>query len=524
MNDNSSRKQALAGTFLLTISAFIAKFLSAVYRIPFQNMVGNLGFYVYQQIYPIYGIGMTIALNGLPIYISKMVVDVSNPEDKIALIHKLMKLIGIISAVVFVLLQVGSQVLAGWMGDFQLGPVIRSVSWMFLFTPFLASWRGYFQGKMNMRPTAYSQVIEQLVRVTVILTVAYYFSSRDIFAPYVMGKNAMFSAPIAAIFSSLVIFLSLIKGKPPKNSSKKHFPNFYRNIMIQGGTLCMVSAVMILMQLIDSFTVVNGLRQSGVSLIFSQNIKGIYDRAQTIVQLGLVLATASVTATLPRLSFAKLKQQGVTFRHIAQTNIRVNLSIALAMSVGLLCLMPEINRLLFASADYSFTISVYCFSIVFATLLLTYHNILQSNDIFIPTMLSIIIGLGFKAGFNQYFVNRFGILGASLLTVISLLIMLIVLRILAGSQLSGLLDYRQLFKVFFSCVAMGITVFLVSFTIMSNFAFHSLRILSLLDVIICIPIGMGVFFAGCLLTNTFSKREWLAIPFVSRILKIKREK
>ncbi|WP_263849854.1 oligosaccharide flippase family protein [Lentilactobacillus parafarraginis] len=105
MTNNSRRKQVLTGTFVLTASAFIAKLLSAVYRVPFQNMVGNVGFYVYQQIYPIYGIGMTFALNGLPMFISKLVVDVRDPADQIALIRRLQVFLSIISLIIFLGLQ-----------------------------------------------------------------------------------------------------------------------------------------------------------------------------------------------------------------------------------------------------------------------------------------------------------------------------------------------------------------------------------------------------------------------------------
>ena len=58
------------------VAAFIAGILSAVYRVPFQNnMVGNTGFYVYQQVYPIYGIGMTFALTGFPVFVSNVVAE-----------------------------------------------------------------------------------------------------------------------------------------------------------------------------------------------------------------------------------------------------------------------------------------------------------------------------------------------------------------------------------------------------------------------------------------------------------------
>jgi PST family polysaccharide transporter len=66
-------QRMMKGAFVLTLASFIAKLLSAVYRVPFQNLVGDEGFYVYQQVYPIYGLAMTLALSGLPQFISKLV-------------------------------------------------------------------------------------------------------------------------------------------------------------------------------------------------------------------------------------------------------------------------------------------------------------------------------------------------------------------------------------------------------------------------------------------------------------------
>ena len=52
MNNEGTMKSFMKGAVLLTIAGFIVKLLSAVYRVPFQNLVGDQGFYIYQQVYP----------------------------------------------------------------------------------------------------------------------------------------------------------------------------------------------------------------------------------------------------------------------------------------------------------------------------------------------------------------------------------------------------------------------------------------------------------------------------------------
>ncbi|MFP3491114.1 oligosaccharide flippase family protein, partial [Staphylococcus sp. SIMBA_130] len=47
--------------------------LSVGYRIPYQNITGDIGFYVYQQIYPFYSIAIILATYGFPVVISRLI-------------------------------------------------------------------------------------------------------------------------------------------------------------------------------------------------------------------------------------------------------------------------------------------------------------------------------------------------------------------------------------------------------------------------------------------------------------------
>ncbi len=60
-------------------------------------------------------------------------------------------------------------------GDRNLAPLIQVVSFTFIIMPFLSITRGEFQGKLLMVPTAVSQVLEQLIRVCVIVVAAWSF-------------------------------------------------------------------------------------------------------------------------------------------------------------------------------------------------------------------------------------------------------------------------------------------------------------------------------------------------------------
>ncbi|MFI3132934.1 oligosaccharide flippase family protein, partial [Staphylococcus warneri] len=50
-------KSAFNGVVILTLALVIVKVLSAIYRVPYQNILGDEGLYAYQQVYPIVALG-----------------------------------------------------------------------------------------------------------------------------------------------------------------------------------------------------------------------------------------------------------------------------------------------------------------------------------------------------------------------------------------------------------------------------------------------------------------------------------
>src|SRR5699024_3881253 len=148
---------------VLTLAALVAKVLSAIYRVPLQNMVGNEGFYVYQQVYPIYGIGMTFALNGLPSFIGKQVALQNNHKQSKSLLKKYTVYSSDFSLDCVDLIYFGADCIATIMGDGLLAPVIKSVYLMCLLMTGIHLSRSTMQGYNLKTPTTISQVTEQFV-------------------------------------------------------------------------------------------------------------------------------------------------------------------------------------------------------------------------------------------------------------------------------------------------------------------------------------------------------------------------
>jgi PST family polysaccharide transporter len=522
-------KKTMNGAVLLSGAALIAKILSAVYRVPFQNIVGNTGFYVYQQVYPIYGIGMTIALSGLPVFLSKLIAEQKNERQQIGLIKKAFILLTIFSISLFSLVFFGADWIAQGMGDPQLAPIIQSVSWLFLLVPLLTTARGYFQGTFDMLPTAVSQVVEQVIRVTVILVAALMYQSLK-WDVYQMGAAAMSSAWIAGLAASLVLGIALLRKRKtvedpfsyPVGESPEMmgYPTITKRFVTEGLAISLLSALLILLQLIDSFTLYKGLTYSGMSSQLAKNTKGIYDRGQPLVQLGMIVATAFSTTLIPVLSRAVTEKKETAFLRSASSMVRVTLTFSIAATTGLIALMPYINQVLFGDRFGVAVLSVYMVAILFASLIGAYNAVLQSQNQHYLTMAALLAGLVVKWVTNKWLIMKFGTIGASLATVLSLALILFIIRLGLPSALKrDVTKKRIVLKLSSISLLMAAIVWLSTRLIEKGILNEGQRTDAFALTVIGVIIGMSVFMYGLVRLNVLTIREWLSLPFGKKILR-----
>lgn len=65
----------LQGALILSMAMVLSKLIGTLQKIPLQNMGGDAVFGIYNTVYPLYSLMMTIALAGLPAAISKFVAE-----------------------------------------------------------------------------------------------------------------------------------------------------------------------------------------------------------------------------------------------------------------------------------------------------------------------------------------------------------------------------------------------------------------------------------------------------------------
>lgn len=516
---------AMQGALILTIAGLLTKILSAAYRVPYQNIVGDIGYYIYQQVYPFYGMSVILATSGFPVMISKIMSDYGyghsiNIRSKIITIT-LLYLTGIgviLSAFLYIL----STRISMFMGDAKLAPLIQVASISFLMIPFVSLFRGYFQSEQNMQPTAISQVVEQGIRVSFILLSSFFMIKLG-YDLYTTGIGAIFSSIIGSLAGLLLlIYLWIRKGyyslftwnlKAPISSW-----TIVKSLAMYSFTIGISSLLLIFIQMIDALNLYAVLVNDGMQEDLAKKAKGIYDRGQPLIQLGTVVATSFALSLVPAISNAKLVNDETFIREKLQLSLKLCVVVGAGASVGLITLMRPINTMLFTNDSSTFVLMVLSGSIVFTSICLTLFAISQGLGFTFLPAIAVLVGTGLKYGMNLLFIPIYGVVGAAFSTLLSYAAVAIFIMLFLSYKGYSLKEYKSIGKIGIS-LAIMVGVLVIVLTFVNLYIDLDSRINATIIALFGVMLGGSIYGLCVLKIKVFSKEEIQYIPVLNKLLK-----
>jgi O-antigen/teichoic acid export membrane protein len=431
MKHVNQSKALFRGAFILAAAALVTKILSAVYRVPFQNIVGDVGFYIYQQVYPFYGLAMVLSTTGFPVVISKLYAEQKEKGDHekirwlLFISYVSLQLFGLIC---FLVLYFGADYIAIWMNDEKLAILLKVVSIVFLLFPIASILRGYYQGKGDMVPTALSQVGEQLIRAFTILFSAYVLTKLG-YSLYLIGGGAMFGSITGSMVSAFILFTFLWIRKewgiiaPQKGMMSTYYPevgNILKTLTYQGLTICISGMLMILIQMADALNLYALLTENGYGIEKAKGIKGIFDRGQPLIQLGTIVAASMSLSLVPLITSARIKKDLTFLQDKIQLAIRIAVVIGVGASVGLWAIIEPANIMLFEDNSGSSVLGILSFVILLSSIITTIIAIMQGLGSLLFPAVIVLATFPIKYVLNNLFVPTLGTMGAAFATIITL--------------------------------------------------------------------------------------------------------
>lgn len=519
MNEKS-KQNFIKGALILTVAAFISKVLSALYRIPLQNLSGDLGFYVYQQIYPFIGIIMILSLYSFPTAISKLSVHLLEKNKQGLSLYSfygpVFLILFIINSFLSLTLFFFSEKLSYFIGDGQLAETFFILSFAFLLIPFVSLVRGVFQANDNMKPTAYSQIIDQLIRVTIIIVASFliYYTNQSI---YIIGKFGAL-ATIFGLISALCFLLFMFNKKRPYTLMKHSIPwkDYIRTIIVFGFVASLNHITLLMVQFVDVLTLVPSLIDYGFTAYKAKEMKGIFDRGQPLIQFATVIGSSFALALIPATSKKNINENNIV------DALLISFYISIGATVGLVILLPEVNMLLFKNSVETISLRILVSSILFCSIVITVNALLQTLGFAFRTAIYIGIILCIKWFLNVLFVPLWGLTGSASATVISLASLCVIGLFKLQQQMWQVNFLKSVNWRLFMISMSSMVIYLLLFKLMFPVNLFQSRVILLIYVCFLVISGAFIYLFFLIRFNVLSKRQIKALPMSHLLMKLSR--
>ena len=387
MNDHKKDNSFLKGAAILGAAGIVIKIIGAFFRIPLGNIIGDEGMGYYQSAYPIYLILVVASTAGFPTAIAKLVSEKTAKGDPYGAdrVFKVSFLIlaglGIVtSCALFLGARYYSEVIKNAKAYYSIIAIAPAL----FFVPLMSSFRGYFQGLRDMRPTAVSQIIEQLVRVATGLALAYALLGRGL---EISAAGATFGAGAGAFVSAMVMAAIYFRHKAVMNIKRPENPEKVKEIvkalLLIAVPITIGASVLPVMNSIDVGIVLRRLQEIGYSEASANGLYGqLAGMATPLMNLPQIVTAAIQISLVPAVSHMMAKKDFNMLGSTVKSGARVTLIIALPAAFGLVVLAEPIMRLLYpfkieSAVSASAILSVLGFGIIFLSIFQTLTGILQ---------------------------------------------------------------------------------------------------------------------------------------------------
>ncbi len=425
----------MQGVMALMFSQVLIKLLGLVYKWYLTNKegFGDEGNAIYSAGFSIYALLLTISSTGVPNAVSRLVsAQIAKGDYRGA--HRIFKIalatFAVIGLIGTMLLFFGAHYIANvWLAIPEAELTLVALSPAIFFVAIVCVFRGFFNGRGNMKAMANSQTIEQLFKTLFTILIVEIVAVSSGVNTTLMAAGANLATTFATITSFIYLFF-YYKVRREDLAKEIVTSRHFRTKSI-AGTVKKILSVSIPMSLssiltsinrnIDSTTVVRGLK----SFLTEAEAKAQYGilsgKVDTLTSLPLSFNIAFATALVPAITTAKTTGDMETGRKRVSFSLLVTMLIGLPCMIGMIIFAQPILNLLFPNApEGAFILQVSSLAIIFTVLEQTVNGALQGLGKILVPATALSIGVILKLILNLVLVPipSIGAAGAAFATVV----------------------------------------------------------------------------------------------------------
>lgn len=420
----------LEGALIATFAIFFTKFIGIIYVIPFYKIVGGTGGALYGYAYNIYNLFLIISSAGIPLAISKLTSEynaLNKEKEKKYMFESARKVIFIFSIVSFMICFFGADIIANIIvGNATLANskediafVIRCVSFAIIVVPTLSIRRGYLQGHGYIKASSSSQVIEQLVRVLVIVLGSYLsLKILNLGLRNAVGV-AVFGAFLGALTAYFYLFRKISKAKKDdkvdiSSLTKKEKNDVIKKIIFYSIPFIFIHAVNSLYNSTDMILLIRGLNNLKFSPVAIDTISSVFTTwGHKLHMIITSIATGLTISLVPSISKSNAKGDIKTINSIVNKTLKIFLYTALPLAIIMSIFSREVWTIFYGQNEFGpiifkYSIVVAAFDALYMMVCSTLQGLNKTKLVYI----SVFLGLGLNLLLDlplMYLFNKLGI-------------------------------------------------------------------------------------------------------------------
>lgn len=358
--DKNRRGTVWQGAFWLSIGSFISKLIGAVYRIFLPRVLGDYGVGLFQMAYPLYAVLLAISVNGIPTALSKQTAEKLGRGDEAgaeALGAWAQVGLGSVGLLLAIAMELCAPLIArGLFSEPAATLPIRALAPAMGFVSLEASFRGYFQGRQEMSPTAVSQILEQVVRVSVMFPIALLLLPQGIERA---AAGATLGAPIGAMVGVGYLIWRRVHQRVRFRLTTPIPLRDLGRLFLVALPMSLSGLLFPLMLLADSMFVPLRLTKSGMPLVKATALFGrLSGEAMPLVNLTMVVGAALAVSLVPAVARSITSGRPKEAGHRVEVAMHLVWLLGLPMAGGLIVLARPLTRLLYGESGASGALEV----------------------------------------------------------------------------------------------------------------------------------------------------------------------
>ncbi len=534
-----SKRTFLQGAVVLGIAGLIIKLLGAVFRIPLANIIGDTGMGYYQTAYPVYVLLLTLSTAGIPVAISRMVAErnaIGDPNAAYRVFQVSFRLLFCIGLASAAILFFGAETIVPHIGKQEAVFAMKAVAPALVFVPMMAAFRGYFQGMQDMKPTAISQITEQLFRVVVGLSLAIILVKKGVEYAAAGASFGATAGAIGGLIAVVFVFFRrhakiLMSLDPASEKPIEKSKDILSQILLIAVPITIGAAIMPIMNTIDLGIVINRLAETGFTKAEANSLYGqLTGLAGPLINFPQILTQAIAMSLVPAVAAAYRRRDMEFLQHNVELGLRTALLLGLPCGFGLMTLSQPIMLLLYPAQRASAinaapSLFILAFGVIFLASVQTLTGVLQGVGKQMIPVRNLAIGAAAKIVVTYVLtgIPTINIKGAAIGTVTAYVVAS-VLNLLAVRQCTGVrFNLPMTFgKPLLAGLTMSAVVFGVYYVLsgfLGNFI-ESINIVNAAAVAASIFVGALVYGFMLLATKGITAEEIMLLPKGEKLAKI----